>query len=183
MTPLIENVWDLLNDEYNTYNRKNPNFKFDNTKKENFKQIFSEKYNIVKTKYMDVSVMDLDRHKVAALIIISLLEIDVISYEGLDEDCIFIGAELLSLKVGLAYMVEKLNEKLSLKGYIKKIEKINFPNAQSCDTSYMDIMCRNLYYAKTDYKLNPLDLADRLFLVEYIALMKEGIDPDTLKDY
>lgn len=46
------------------------------------------------------------------------------------------------------------------------------------------ILCaRNLYYAKTDYKLNPLDLADRLFLVEYIALMKEGIDPDTLKDY
>lgn len=33
MTPLIENVWDLLNDEYNLYNQKNPNFKFDNTKK------------------------------------------------------------------------------------------------------------------------------------------------------
>lgn len=41
-------------------------------KKENFKQIFSEKYNNVKTKYMDVSVKDLDRHKVATLIIISL---------------------------------------------------------------------------------------------------------------
>ena len=47
----------------------------------------------------------------------------------------------------------------------------------------MEIMCRNLYYAKNDYKLNPLDLADRLFLVEYIALTKEGIAPDILKDY
>lgn len=47
----------------------------------------------------------------------------------------------------------------------------------------MDIMCRNLYYAKTDFTLNPLDLADRLFLVEYIALTKDGINPDILKDY
>mgnify|MGYP006868100695 FL=1 len=47
----------------------------------------------------------------------------------------------------------------------------------------MDIICRNLYYAKTDYKLNPLDLADRLFLVEYFALSSEGIVPDILKDY
>lgn len=183
MTPLIENVWDLLNHEYNKYNQKNPNFKFDNTKKENFKQMFFWKYNNVKTKYMDASVEDLDRHKVAALIIISLLEIDAISYDSLDEDCIFIGAELLALKIGLAYMVEKLNEKLFLKGYDRKIEKINFPDAQSCNTSYMDIMCRNLYYAKTDYELNPLDLADRLFLVEYVTLLKEGIDPDILKDY
>lgn len=183
MTPLIENVWNLLDAEYNMYNQENPNFKFDKTQKNDFKQIFSEKYDYVMKNYMDSSVKDLDRHKVAALIIVSLLEIDAIYYENLDEDCVFIGAELLALKVGLAYMVEKLNEKLCLRGIKKKIEKFNFPNAQSCDTSYIDIMCRNLYYAKTDYKLNPLDLADRLFLVEYIALSKEGIDPDVLKDY
>lgn len=183
MTPLIENVWDLLRDEYDKYNQKNPNFKFDQTKKEDFERVFFDKYNFVKTKYMDSSVEDLDRHKVAALIIVSLLEINAFSYEGLDDDCIFIGAELLSLKAGFAYMVEKLNEKLSQKGCHKKIEKINFPNAQSCETSYMDIMCRNLYYAKEEGKLNPLDLADRLFLVEYIALLKEEIDPDILKDY
>ncbi len=64
-------------------------------------------------KYMDDSVNDLDHHKVAALIIVSLLKTDAIQYENLDENCIFIGSELLSLKVGLAYMVGKLNEKLS----------------------------------------------------------------------
>lgn len=183
MTPLIENVWNLLSDEYNKYNKENPNFKFDKTKKSDFKQIFCTKYDDVMTKYMDSSVEYLDRHKVAALIIISLLEVDAISYENLDPDCVFIGSELLALKVGLAYMVEKLNEKLCSRGIKKIIDEFNFPNAQSCDTSYIDIMCRNLYYAKSDYKLNPLDLADRLFLVEYIALSKEGIDPDILKDY
>lgn len=183
MTPLIDNTWDLLKEEYSKYSKENPNFKFDDSRKDDFRQIFTEKYNGIIRKYMDESVKYLDRHKVAALIIISLLEINAISYETLDEDCIFIGAELLALKVGLAYMVEKLNEKLHTKGIDKKIEKFIFPNAQSCSTSYMDIMCRNLYYSKTDYKLNPLDLADRLFLVEYIALSKEGIDPDVLKDY
>ena len=47
MTPLIENIWNLLDAEYNTYNQENPNFKFDKTKKNDFKQIFSEKYNYV----------------------------------------------------------------------------------------------------------------------------------------
>ena len=34
-----------------------------------------------------------------------------------------------------------------------------------------------------DYQLNPLDLAERLFLLEYIALTKENINPDDLKDF
>ncbi len=80
-------------------------------------------------------------------------------------------------------MVGKLNEKLSAKGSKKKIEQFIFPDAQSCKTSYIDIICRNLYYARTDFQMNPLDLADRLFLIEYIALLKEGINPDILKDY
>lgn len=183
MTPLIENVWDLLANEYNKHYKENLNFKFDQTKKNDFKQLFTQKYDFIMKTYMDSSVEYLDRHKVAALIIVSLLEIDAISYDNLDEDCVFVGAELLALKVGLAYMVEKLNEKLYSRGIERKIEEFKFPKAQSCDTSYLDIMCRNLYYAKKDYKLNPLDLADRLFLVEYIALFKEGLDPDVLKDY
>lgn len=183
MTPLIENVWDLLENEYNKYSQENPNFRFDKAKKDCFKKLFSKEYDDVMNRYMDSSVEYLDRHKVAALIIVSILETNAIWYENLNEDYVFIGAELLALKVGLAYMVEKLNEKLYSRGVDKKLEKINFPNAQSCNTSYMDIICRNLYYAKTDYKLNPLDLADRLFLVEYIALSSEGIDPDILKDY
>lgn len=183
MTPLIENVWDLLSNEYNKYGQQNSNFEFDITKKEAFEKFFTQSCDKIIKKYMDASVETLDRHKVAALIVISILEVDAISYINLDDDCVFIGAELLALKVGLAYMIEKLNEKLEAKGVNKKIETFIFPNAQSCGTSYMDIMCRNLYYTKNDYKLNPLDLADRLFLVEYIALFHEGIDPDVLRDY
>lgn len=183
MTPLIDNTWDLLDGEYKKYNQNNPQFKFDKTKKEVFKEKFIRSYNEIIKKFMEPSVKTLDRHKVAALIMVSILEADAISYENLDDDCVFIGAELLALKVGLAYMVEKLNEKLASRGISQKIEEFEFPDAQSCATPYMEIICRNLYYAKEYYILNPLDLADRLFLIEYIALSKKEIDPDVLKDY
>lgn len=183
MTPLIDNAWSLLTTECNKCSKENPNFKFDESKKDIFKDYFIDKYKKTKDDYMDPSVDFLDRHKVAALIIISILETHAISYDNLNEDYVFIGAELMALKVGLAYMVEKLNEKLSSRGEVKKIEKVIFPNAQSCNTPYIEIMCRNLYYAKRDYVFNPLDLADRLFLVEYITLLSHGINPDILKDY
>lgn len=183
MTPLTKNVWALLEKESKKYTENNPNFIFDENKFDEFDAKFKNSYEHIMKNYMLPSVENLDRHKVAALIIISLLETNVIYYKDLDEDSIFIGGELLALKVGLAYLVEKLNEKLSERNVEKKIQEFKFPNAQSCETAYMEIMCRNLYYAKHDYKLNPLDLADRLFLVEYIALTKEGIDPDVLKDY
>lgn len=183
MTPLIENVWELVKEESKKYTEGNSRFIFNESKYKDFKKTFKTNYEKIREEYMLPSVNNLDRHKVSAIIIISLLEVNAISYKDLEQGSIFIGAELLALKVGLAYLVEKLNEKLQEKGVKQKIEEFKLPNAQSCGTPYMEIMCRNLYYAKNDYKLNPLDLADRLFLVEYIALTKEGIDPDILKDY
>lgn len=185
MTPLIDDVWKLLTVECQKYSQENPNFKFDASKKEDFKEYFIAQYKSIKRKYMHPSVKYLDRHKVASLITISILETNVISYDNdnLDEDYIFIGAELISLKVGLAYMIAKLNEKLLSRGVDKKIEKVIFPNAQSCQTPYIEIICRNLFYAKRDFVFNPLDLADRLFLVEYITLSSQNITPDILKDY
>lgn len=183
MTPLIDNVWKLLTTECQKYSQENPNFKFDESKKDIFKECFIHKYDNFKDNYMDPSVDFLDRHKVAALIIISILETHAISYDNLNKDYVFIGAELMALKVGFAYMLEKLNEKLSSRGEDKKIEKVIFPNAQSCNTPYIEIMCRNLYYSNRDFVFNPLDLADRLFLVEYITLSSQKINPDILKDY
>lgn len=182
MTPIIENAWTLLENEYQKYSKENVDFILDKNKKEYFKQAFKKHYNEIKDNYMLPSVKYLDRHKVAAIIIVSILESNAVSYNNLDKDCVFIGNELLAIKVGLAYMTENLNEKLSEKNVGKKIEKVVFPEALSCETSYIEIMCRNLYIAKTDYKLNPLDIADRLFLLEYIILLKNGIDTSVLKE-
>ncbi len=183
MTPLIENIWDLVKEIAEKYTQNDPNFIFRQNRYGDFKQSFEDNYNKIKKEYMLPSVENLDRHKVASIIIVSLLEIKAISYKDLEKDNIFIGAELIALKVALAYLIAKLNEKLEEKNVNKKITEFIFPKAQSCETSYIEIMCRNLYYAKRDYELNPLDLAERLFLIEYIALTKAGINPDVLKDY
>lgn len=183
MTPLINNIWNLIEKEYNEYSKNNPLLKFNKNKKNKFREIFQKNYNYIIEKYMDKSVKNLDRHKVASLIIISFLEISPISIENLNEDCVFVANELISLKSGLAYMINILNEKLKERDSNKLMNTFIFPEAQSCRTSYIDIMCRNLYYAKHDYTLNPLDLAERLFLIEYISLIKTGIDPNILKDY
>ncbi len=182
MTALVDNVWELLENECVKF-QINPCFHFDIMQKQNFKNIITDHKKKILDNYMDETVENLDRHKIAALIIISLLETNAISYEGLNGDQIFIGSELLALKVGLAYMMGELNKKLAAKGIKHTIKKFYFPNAQSCPTSYIEIICRNLYYTKTDYNFNPLDLADRLFLLEYITLLKEDIDSDKLKDY
>lgn len=183
MTPLVENAWNSFHDEYFLYGKENSLLNFDESKKSEFKSIFEKKYSHIMKTYMDESVKSLDRHKVAALIIISLIDVSPISIDKLSDEYIFIANELIALKVGLAYMLKKMNDILSEKGNSNKLEQFTFPMAQSCDTPYMDVMCRNLYYAKRDYMLNPLDLADRLFLIEYISLLKSGVNPDILKNY
>lgn len=182
MKPLIDKVWSLLEEEYEN-NRSIPNLKFDASKKEAFQNEFENTYNHFLKTYMDETVQHLDRHKVAAIIIVSLQQVAPLSYENLGEDLFFVGQEVAALKIGLAYMLEKLNEKLLSRNINKKLKEFTFPNAQSCPTAYMEIMCRNLYYSKTEYVLNPFELANELFLLEYISLTKEGIDPDLLKDY
>ena len=184
MTPLVNNIWELILEEYKKYGGNDSKLVFDASQVDNFKLLFESKYNHLKEKYMDKSVKHLDRHKVAALIIVSLLEVSPFSIQLPDDgQYISIANELIALKAGLAYMVQSLNKKLEQKNAKKQIETFVFPEAQSCSTSYMEIMCRNLYYAKRDFQLNPLDLAERLFLIEYISLIKSEINPDILKDY
>ena len=55
------------------------------------------------------------------------------------------------------------------------------PRALVCETDYETIICRNLYYAKTYYDLNPIDLANTLFLLEQFTLLKLDVDLDILR--
>lgn len=181
MTPLIDSIWEKLTASSVVYGEENPHFAFQDDKKELFAQKMKSNYRKVKDEYMTTSVENLDRHKVAAIIVISALEAEVIGYKDLDNDYVFIGAELIALNVGLSYMIDRLNERLDERQVGKRIQRFVFPDAQSCSTPCAEIICRNLYYAKRDYGLNPIDLAERFFLLEYITLMKEGIDPNILK--
>jgi len=182
MIQLTDNIWNLFSREYTKYYRKNSMLLLHSDKEDKFKTIFKKHYKHIMETYMADTVKNLDRHKVAAIIIISLIEVYPLEINELDDKYIFVGNELIALKTGLAYMLKEINEKFIEKKADYKLKEFIFPEAQSCNTSYMDIMCRNLYYSNKHYVLNPLDLADRLFLIEYITLLNLKINPNILKD-
>ena len=178
MRELTENFWRLIEEQYEKIVKYDKDFIFQKNKHEEFHKYFKEQYYYIKNKYMHSKVEFLDRHKVAALLITCSLEKEIIDYKN-KGDKFFIGAQLLTLRAALAYMFDKMNEKLMTSG--KEIETLELPESVSCDTNYIEIMCRNLYYAKKDYMLNPLELAEKLFLLEQYWLAKANIDPKLLK--
>lgn len=129
-------------------------------------------------------VQELDRHKLAAIIICSIIKADAIQsiYPYKAKEYIFDGNEKIALDIGLSYMNASLKKLLSRRPQEgEKFDDFILPKASMCDTEYISIMCRNLCYAKRDYKLNPIDLANTLFLLEYITLIQVGINPETMK--
>ena len=108
----------------------------------------------------------------------------VICSESLSENKRFIGQYLVAASVGMTYMQDRLNEIL-IKKHQNPIEKIWMPAfAFSCDVPYFEIFGRNLYFSNEIAKsvLNPLDISKELFLLEYITIEKNKIDPQLLKE-
>ena len=179
MTKFVDAIWNTLI----TVTDKRDDIIFDKSLKDTFTTSFKTLYNEIKSKYMKDSVYNLDRHKVAAIAIVTILKLDIIKpAKDTDDEMLFIGKELVATEVALSIMCELLNDKLSAIGYQKKIDAYYMPEAMSCNTPYILIFVRNLIYAKNDYVLNPLDLAEKLFLLETISLLKYDINPNLLAE-
>lgn len=182
MRPLIDEIWSLVNIGFKSVS--NDNIKLNQDAYNVFFEEFESCYRDILTQYMSSDVKSLDRHKVAAIIIISLLKANPLEIVNLPEEKIFLGNENLAFQIGLSYMQHELNKILSEKGIQRKIAQYKMPEAIACETYYIDIVCRNLYFTKmrNDWGFNPLDLSERLFLIEYITLISEGIEPKKLKN-
>lgn len=184
MKAVIDRVWRLLETTVEEFNKEKDLVELVADGKKNFGKRFRGNYNYIKENYMKKEVNFLDRHKVSAIIIVSLLEVNPIKYHGeISDDQVFLGEYFLIAAVGFNYLQECLNEILAQSG-IDKIEKIYFPEPFSCNVAYFDIFCRNLYFAKSEDKwgLNPLDIAKELFLLEYMTIREMKIDPQVLKE-
>ncbi len=152
--------------------------------KKDFEDQFNNLYNYLLNNYMKNTVKALDRHKVASIIAIALIESNAIKFKGdIPSGKTFFGHYLVAVSVGVSYMQSMLNNKLIEKGE-NPIGKLWMPEELwSCDRPYFEILCRNLYYARTDsrWNVNPLELSEKFFLLEYVSLEKNGIDPHILK--
>ena len=182
MQPLLSEIWQLV--KLGADSAVDEGISFHEEKFDTFVKCFKDTYENILTNYMHSDVKALDRHKVTAILIISLIEAEPLEITNLPPNKIFLGNENLALQIGLSYMQRELNDVLQEKGIKRKIAQYNMPMPISCDTSYIDVMGRNLYLSKTVYewKINPLELSERLFLIEYITLIGEGINPYELRE-
>ena len=184
MSRTIDAVWDALQKDTEKWQEFDSDIQFDQNKKEAFRETFIQLYNDIKTKYMKKKVWALDRHKVASIMIVSAIENQIVTYDEakLKPNQKFVGCEMITAEVALFWMLQQFNMKLEEEDYTP-ITQYKMPEAYACKTSYFEIFYRNLYYGHSDgYKLNPLDIAEKFFLIEYITMISENIDISILKE-
>lgn len=160
------------------------NFKYNDESEQNFNRNFDHFYNYIKFNVMYDNVQELDRHKLAAIIICSIIKSKVLQVipPYSEDQYVFDGNEKIAVNIGLSYMSSALKQLLSSEPEeAKKFSDFIFPKASMCDTDYISILCRNLCFAQKHYELNPIDLANTLFLIEYITLIQVSISPETMK--
>ncbi|MCM1038966.1 MAG: hypothetical protein NC314_08260 [Roseburia sp.] len=161
---------------------KSEEIEFDGTKRVIFEKKCRELIDIVE-QYMNTSSETLDRHKMAAILIIAIIKAEPLVCKKKHADSVFVANYVIAVEVGLSYMRELLNEILETLGE-NLIDKYFFPESWICENGYFRVFYRNLYFTNTnvEWELNPLDIAEKLFLLEYITLLKKGIAPTKLNE-
>ncbi len=180
---IMSRSWNLLDIAVVQAREQDSGILCNESARERYAEALAQKYELMMG-FMKPSVSSLDRHKVASIIIASIIETNAVIYnKKIPEDSSFFGKYMIAVSVGLSYMLERLNARLRSKG-ITEIERYQFPEAFSCNTPYFEIFSRNLYltHEHTDWKLNLLDIPEILFLIEYLTVKENGIDPNVLTD-
>lgn len=184
MTKTKEQIWNMFEEVCQDMKKDDIRIFFQKEKQQVFYDEFQKLYDDILNNCMAVKqgVSTLDRHKVTAIITISGINSDFVTMEGLKENEIFLGKEIISLSVALSFMQAALNIELQKVGVDKIIKKFVFPKALTCNTEYFDIMVRNLYYSQKYWQMNPLELAEKFFLLEYITLKENKVDSACLRE-
>lgn len=179
LNKMASDLWSLVRKSVSVYQNEKLVVFQDRSKE--FTSSYVEQYKNILENYMKNKEESLDRHKVAAIVIIAVIKAKVLASQKSNDK--FTGNYALAVDVALNYMLDEVNEILKKQKSQQQLEGYVFPTATTCNTEYYKIFYRNLYYINTnpDWRLNPLDIADRLFLLEYITLLEKGIDPNSIK--
>lgn len=179
-------IWQHVEGEIQNIIKKFPNnFEYNENGRAVFYKSFDRYFDDIKDKVMLPEVRGLDSHKIAAVIICSIIKADALKVSVYDYEAdkrIFDGNEKIAVKVGLGYMAAALKKIMEGTSEENKFTEYIMPKAIMCETDYMTIICRNLYYAKTYYELNPIDLANTLFLFEQLTLLQNKVDLEILRE-
>ena len=147
----------------------------DDSVKEQYIIACDDAYNLCKQNDMRSGVKNLDRHKVAAILVVEGLKLEIIKRKDrmnadTDTDW-FIASPKILLSCAIYYLAQEVNNLIKkAKTKIEPMNKFILPKAFSCQTYYVDIMCRLLRREMEADKLSFLVLSNDFFLLEYIAI-------------
>lgn len=184
MTKTKEQIWGMFDEVCKDMKKEDDRIEFHPEQRQVFFDGFQNLYEYILNNCMAINqgITTLDRHKVTAIITICGIESNFVSMDKVPSGETFLGKEIISLSVALSFMQSTLNAQLKKVGVDKEIEEYRFPKAWTCNTDYFDIMVRNLYYSQKYWKMNPLELAEKFFLIEYITLKENGINTELLRE-
>lgn len=176
MRTTINAFWDLLEIKCKTLSTSEDEMVLDRRLREEYVKACTEACDAYKQHNMDEPGEDLDRHKVAAILVTKGLEMGIIKRkDGRNADSEsewFIGIEKILLISAINYLVQELNRAISLKSKsLPQMKTFLLPQAFSCQVGYLDIMCRLLKEEFHMGRISVLVLSDKFFLLEYVAIV------------
>lgn len=146
-----------------------------------FQRNFDFYYDLIVGKFMAkpqknavLHDIHLDRHKVAAVIICSILDANIIGVSkkylksNTGRDLAFLGNERIAVDIALNFMYDDLTKKFQNDEipYESIFERYVLPIPYSCNRGYDEVICRDLFFSKGEFSLNPLLIANLMYMIE-----------------
>ena len=188
MTAVVDKIWNALRLTCSQLNDQ-VNISFQEGNYSQFKKLFTDYYALFLKEFMMQDTRALDEHKQAAVIVISAIQSNAIQQTA-SEGEIALAPYAVALNVGFSFLLDRINEKLKDIS-VKPIEEFQLPYPIACDTPYFETLCRILYFENggaskegISYPVtfNIIEWADRFFLLEYILLQQNEINPWRLRE-
>jgi len=183
-------VWNVLLSEAEKLCREDKNLVVYNDAKQVFFENFDYYENLIFDNFMQRDD-PLDRHKIAAIIVCAILRANLVGITAKAEDKhgaykdenAFLANEKLALSTALSHMLSQLELEFENGDipYKEMISEYILPRPISCSRSFDEVLCRDFYYAKKHFKLNPLTLANIFFMIEAYTFEVCKIDMDVAK--
>ncbi len=169
--PVIDSAWQAIEEGCRKYAKQYPSLTFHKDNKESFRKLFHEM----------CAVGALGYHKLAAILTIACLQSNAVGHTLDDKTEISIIPQMIAVNIGFSYMKDCMNDILKKSGIKKTIKRYYFPASLAGDTSYPETLCQLLYHEQKEGRFDVLDLADKYFLLEYLNLLQQGIEPCQIK--
>lgn len=163
MSSKLDQFWEQMINYAYAEQRRNNNIAVNPERKAQFVDTFQCKYSEMMTMYMNQKVQYLDRHKVSAILIYSVIRTGLLEYKDKTQVCK--ENYQLAISLALSYLVYESNIDRKEKGQ-KKLDRIIFPMVYNGNKDYKELLLSILEMSDIDDNINLLELANIMMLLE-----------------